>query len=281
VMDEIIQIWQHIPASLDPVLARIGSFQIRYYSLMYLAAFFCTYLIVVRRIRTENYEFSTAVIQDVFVWGIVGLLVGARLGYVLFYDMSHFIEHPLEIFLPVQWSGDGVLVTGIRGLSYHGGLLGIIAAVVIFCRRRGIRVLRLADLFAAAAPLGYTFGRLGNFINGELYGKVTSVPWGMYFPLDPTGRLRHPSQLYEALFEGLVLFALLWPLRQKFRTEGTLFGLYIAGYGIIRFVIEFFREPDLHLGYVLGPFSAGQLLCLAMIITGIVMIFVLQKRAKR
>ncbi|HET58692.1 MAG TPA: prolipoprotein diacylglyceryl transferase, partial [Deltaproteobacteria bacterium] len=247
-MNEIIQAWQHLPVSLDPVLASIGSFQIRYYSLMYLAAFFCTYLLVVRRTRTEHYEFSTIVIQDVFVWAIVGLLVGARLGYVLFYDMSYFIEHPLEVFLPVRWSDDGVFFTGIRGLSYHGGLLGITAAVVVFCRRRGIRVLRLADLFAAAVPLGYTFGRLGNFINGELYGKVTSVPWGMYFPLDPTRRLRHPSQLYEALFEGLVLFALLWPLRKKFRTEGTLFGLYIAGYGTIRFVIEFFREPDLHLG---------------------------------
>jgi phosphatidylglycerol:prolipoprotein diacylglycerol transferase len=126
----------------------------------------------------------------------------------------------------------------------------------------------VTDLFCSAAPLGYTFGRIGNFINGELYGRATDVPWGMFFPLDAGHLLRHPSQLYEAFFEGIVLFAVLWAIRKKFSFTGAVFALYIVGYGIVRFFIEFFREPDAHIGFVFGPLSMGQLLCLAMILTG-------------
>jgi phosphatidylglycerol:prolipoprotein diacylglycerol transferase len=153
-------------------------------------------------------------------------------------------------------------------MSYHGGAIAVLIATIIFCRRRRIDFWRFADLFSSAIPLGYTFGRFGNFINGELYGRATDVPWGMVFPLDPLRLLRHPSQLYEAFFEGIVVFAVLWMVRKRFSFTGALFALYIMGYGAVRFFIEFFRQPDAQLGFVLGPFSMGQLLCLLMIAAG-------------
>lgn len=277
-MGEFLQLWQNLPASIDPVLVSIGSFQLRYYSFMYLVAFLCTYLLATYRIRTEGYEYSKETVQDFFIWAIVGLLVGARLGYVLFYDFSYFAAHPLEVVLPFTWS-DGIRFTGISGLSYHGGALGVFVAAVFFCRRRRIRLFRFMDLIASAAPLGYTFGRIGNFINGELFGRVTTVPWGMYFPADATQSLRHPSQLYEAFFEGLVLFALLWSVRKGDWKEGSLLALYVAGYGTVRFFIEFFREADQHLGFVFGFLTMGQVLCLVMVAGGILFILI-QKRQK-
>jgi phosphatidylglycerol:prolipoprotein diacylglycerol transferase len=154
-------------------------------------------------------------------------------------------------------------------MSYHGGVLGVLLGTLIFCRKYRVNFWRLADLLSSAIPLGYTFGRIGNFINGELYGRVTTVPWGMYFPLDPSHQLRHPSQLYEALFEGIFLFCVVWPLRKKVRVEGGLFSIYLAGYGAVRFIIEFFRQPDPQLGFVLGPFTMGQILCALMILAGV------------
>jgi phosphatidylglycerol:prolipoprotein diacylglycerol transferase len=195
------------------------------------------------------------------------VILGGRLGYVLFYNLGYYLRHPLEIIFPFEFSG-GLRFVGISGMSYHGGAIAVLIAALIFCRKRGIDFWRLADLFSSVIPLGYTFGRIGNFINGELYGRATDVPWGMIFPLDPKRMLRHPSQLYEAFFEGIVLFALLWAVRKKFSATGLLFALYISGYGAVRFFIEFFREPDVQLGLVLGPFSMGQLLCLLMIMSG-------------
>ncbi len=160
-------------------------------------------------------------------------------------------------------------------MSYHGALIAIIIASVFFCRKHKLNFWLLSDLLSPAVPLGYTFGRLGNFINGELYGRVTSVAWGMYFPLDPTHQLRHPSQLYEALFEGVFLFIILWSLRKKVWASGRLFSLYLFGYGGIRFCLEFFRQPDPQLGFVFGPFTMGQILCFAMILSG-VLIFVIR-----
>jgi len=280
-MEGFLQFWQNLPGSVDPVLFTLGSFQIRYYSLMYIVGFLCTYILVVYRIRTEGYEYSTETIQDFFIWAILGLLLGARLGYVFFYDFGYFLEHPFEIILPFRRSDDGFIFTGISGLSYHGGALGVIVAAIVFCRRRKIAIFRFMDLFASVGALGYTFGRIGNFINGELYGRATNVPWGMYFPGDPEGLLRHPSQLYEALFEGLVLFFILWSLRRRPWPEGTILGLYVIGYGTVRFFLEFFREPDPHLGFLLGPFTMGQLLCLAMIAAGTVLMVILRARTSR
>jgi phosphatidylglycerol:prolipoprotein diacylglycerol transferase len=162
-------------------------------------------------------------------------------------------------------------------MSYHGGIIGVIIMSVLFCRKRKFDFWKFADLISPAIPLGYTFGRIGNFINGELFGRVTAVPWGMYFPLDPTQSLRHPSQLYEAFFEGIFLFAVLWALREKKLFDGALLGFYIFGYGFIRFMIEFFREPD----YMVGPISIGQFLCLLMMLGGIVLLGWLKKRQQK
>ena len=260
--------WQHLPFHISPNLLEIGSFQLRYYSLMYLVAFGLAYLLVSYRIRKENYEFTTGTIQDYFIWAILGVILGGRLGYVLFYNFDYYMAHPLEIFLPFDFS-DGIRFTGISGMSYHGGLVGFLAATVLFCRKAKISFWRFTDLLVPVIPLGYAFGRIGNFINGELYGRATDMPWGMYFPDDREGLLRHPSQLYEAFFEGIVLFALLWFIRKKRPFEGFLAALYLIGYGFARFFIEFVREPDAHLGFVLGPFSMGQVLCFIMIISGV------------
>ncbi|MBN1547415.1 MAG: prolipoprotein diacylglyceryl transferase [Syntrophaceae bacterium] len=261
--------WQHLPFHINPNLLEIGSFQLRYYSLMYLVAFGLVYLLVKHRIRKENYEFKIETIQDYFIWAILGVILGGRLGYVLFYNFGYYMSHPLEIFLPFEFS-NGIRFTGISGMSYHGGLLGFLLATVFFCRKMQIDFWRFVDLLIPVIPLGYTFGRIGNFINGELYGRATDVSWGMMFPADPLGLLRHPSQLYEAFFEGIVLFVLLWLLRRKRPFEGFLAAVYLIGYGTVRFFIEFYREPDSQLGFVLGPFSMGQVLCFVMILSGMV-----------
>ena len=266
-MENIIALWRDLPSHITPWLFQIGAFQLRWYSLMYLAAFLSVYLLVMRRIKADALPYKPELVQDFFTWAIFGVIVGGRLGYVLFYNLAYYLKHPLEIILPFQFEG-GIHFVGISGMSYHGGAIAVLLAGIIFCWKRGIDFWRFADLFASAIPLGYTFGRIGNFINGELYGRPTDVPWGMLFPLDPRHLLRHPSQLYEAFFEGIVLFAIFWAIRKKFSFTGAIFACYIAGYGVIRFVIEFFREPDSHLGFVYGPFSMGQILCLAMILTG-------------
>lgn len=276
-MESLIHFWQHLPAHTRPYLFEIGFFQLRYYSLMYIVAFLLTYFLVSHRIRTERYPYSMEMIQNAFIWIITGLILGARLGYVLFYNFEYYLQHPLEILLPFDFSG-GVRFVGISGMSYHGGVLGVLLAAVLFCRRYRIDFWNLADLVSPAVPLGYTFGRIGNFINGELYGRATTVPWGMYFPLDPSRRLRHPSQLYEAFFEGLFLFAMLWGIRKKSPFNGFLLALYIIGYGCVRLIIEFFREPDAQLGFIFGPLTMGQLLCLLMIFGGTA-VYLIRKQA--
>ena len=260
--------WQHLPEHINPNLFEFGSFQIRYYSLMYIIAFLLTYILATYRIKSENYEYKTEDVQDFFIWAIVGLILGARLGYVLFYNFTYYMNHPLEIILPFEFA-HGMRYVGISGMSYHGGAIGVFLASIIFCHKRQIHFWRFADLLCPTIPLGYTFGRIGNFINGELYGKITSMPWGMYFPLDFTHRLRHPSQLYEAFFEGIVLFIILWSIRKKGYFEGFLLALYLIGYGLIRFIIEFFREPDTQIGLIWGILSMGQILCILMVLTGV------------
>lgn len=265
---ECITAWQQLPYHISPTLFSIGSFQLRYYSLMYLVAFAVVYTLFYYRIRRREINISTEVFQDYLVWAMVGVIVGARLGYALFYNFSYYLVHPLEIILPFDFS-NGFRFVGLSGMSYHGGLIGVVLVTVLFCRRHKIRFWQFGDWLCAAAPLGYMFGRIGNFLNGELWGRATTMPWGMYFPLDATQSLRHPSQLYEALFEGLFLFIVLWSIRKRNPFEGFSVGLYIFGYGLVRFVIEFFREPDAHLGLVLGFNTMGQVLCLLMMLAGI------------
>lgn len=268
--------WQHLPEHINPNIFEFGSFQIRYYSLMYIIAFMLTYILATYRIKHENYEYKTEDVQDFFIWAIVGLIFGARLGYVFFYNFDYYMRHPLEIILPFEFA-HGMRYVGISGMSYHGGAIGVFLASIIFCHKRQIHFWRFADLLCPTIPLGYTFGRIGNFINGELYGKITSMPWGMYFPLDFTHRLRHPSQLYEAFFEGIVLFIILWSIRKKGSFEGFLLALYLIGYGLIRFIIEFFREPDTQIGLIWGILSMGQILCILMVLIG-VCIYMIRRR---
>lgn len=267
-MESLISAWQQLPAHLSPALFSIGSFQLRYYSLMYLVAFAVVYFLTTYRIKNENYDYNAEILQDYLVWAMLGVILGGRLGYALFYNFGYYVRHPLEIILPFDFS-NGFRFVGISGMSYHGGLIGVIIVSILFCRKYRIDFWQFGDLLCPAIPLGYMFGRIGNFINGELYGRVTTMPWGMYFPLDSTQSLRHPSQLYEAFFEGIVLFIFLWWMRKKKKFDGFLIGLYICGYGLVRFFIEFFREPDYQLGFVLGFMSMGQVLCLLMMATGI------------
>ena len=270
--------WQHIPERMDPVVFSIGSFKLQYYGLMYVVAFALTYVLVAYRLKHERrFQVTNEQFQALMTYMMLGVIVGARLGYVLFYNLSYFIKHPLEIFLPFDFS-DGVRFTGITGMSFHGGLICVILFAWLYCRKNNLRFLEMADLFIPAIPLGYTFGRIGNFINGELYGRVTTAPIGMIFPQAPNHALRHPSQLYEAFFEGVFLFLLLWSLRRRVRLPGAMLGLYLIGYGTVRFFIEFFRQPDAHLGYVLSSLSMGQVLCLLMIGVGLLLLVILKYR---
>ena len=274
------QWWQHIPEHLDPVIISIGSFKLQYYGMMYVVAFALTYMLVVYRLKRERrFQVNNEQLQALITYMMLGVIIGARLGYVLFYNAPYFLRHPLEIILPFDFS-DGVRFTGITGMSFHGGLICVILFAWLYCRKNGLSFLEMADLFIPAIPLGYTFGRLGNFINGELYGRMTSVPIGMFFPLAPGNSLRHPSQLYEAFFEGIFLFIVLWSLRRRIRLQGAMLGFYLIGYGTVRFFIEYFRQPDAHLGFVLSSFSMGQMLCLLMIAAGILLLVFLKHRCR-
>lgn len=278
-LNQFLKFWNHIPEHINPALFQIGQFQLRYYGLMYVIAFSVVYLLVLYRVNNEKYEYPKIIIQNYFIWAILGVMIGGRLGYVLFYNLKYYTSHPLEIILPFNFT-NGFHYTGIGGMSYHGGLIAVLLATILFCYKNKINFWHFTDLLVPAIPLGYTFGRLGNFINGELYGRVTTMPWGMYFPLDPTYQLRHPSQLYEAFFEGVFLFVILWLLRKRSPFNGFLISLYLIGYGTVRFFIEFVRQPDTQLGFILGPFTMGQLLSFSMILGGSV-VFLMKKKFKK
>ncbi len=266
---------------MSPVIFQIGWFKLQYYGLMYIAAFATTFFLVLYRLKHEKrFDISTDQVKDAITYLILGLIIGARLGYVLFYNLPHYLNHPLEIILPFSFA-NGITFTGISGMSYHGGLIGATLAGWLYVRRTKIDWWDGVDLFVPAIPLGYTFGRLGNFFNGELYGRVTTSSIGMYFPLAPTRQLRHPSQLYEAAFEGLFLFVVLWSIRRVKMPKGAMLAIYLIGYGTVRFVIEFFRQPDVQLGFVVGPFSMGQVLCFLMIAAGMMLFFYLWRLDQR
>ncbi len=242
--------------SIDPVLIKIGPLQVRWYGLMYLLGFLGAYLLIARQPKARSIGLVGAHLQDLIFHLAIGLIVGARLGYVLFYQFSNLAEYfrnPLEIL--AIWHG---------GMSFHGGLLGALLAGYLFCHRKKSPFWAVADCVIVTAPVGLGLGRLGNFINGELFGRPSSVPWAMVFP--EGGPLpRHPSQLYEAGLEGLVLFLILWKLKDFDLKPGGMVCAFLAFYGVFRFVVEFFREPDPHLGLLLGFMSMGQILCLSMV----------------
>jgi phosphatidylglycerol:prolipoprotein diacylglycerol transferase len=277
-MEALITWWQHLPEHMDPVIFEIGSFRLQYYGLMYIVAFAITYGLAAYRLRREKrFSMDGEQLQGLITALILGLIIGARLGYVLFYNLSYYLAHPLEILLPFEFSG-GIRFTGITGMSYHGGLIGVVIAAIWFVRKNQMNFFHMADLVVPCIPLGYTFGRLGNFINGELYGRITTHPIGMFFPFAPGAGRRHPSQLYEAFFEGIVLFIVLWGLKNRVPTRGAMLPLYLMGYGMVRFFIEYAREPDAHLGFIVSSLSMGQLLCLAMIAGGGGLLFYLMRR---
>ncbi len=241
---------------IDPVLARIGPLEIRWYGFMYLLGFAAAYFVIKSELRRKNGPIPPDRADDFLFYLIMGLLIGARVGYALFYNFDAYLAAPWEIL--IVWHG---------GMSFHGGLIGMVASGYIFTRARHVDFMSLADIGALAGPIGLMLGRIGNFINCELYGRVTTVPWGIIFP--GAGPLpRHPSQLYESLFEGLILFIILWLLRKKTTKHGQILAAFLILYGIFRFLIEFFREPDPQLGFLFQWLTMGQLLCAFMIILG-------------
>ncbi len=252
-----------IPApQIDPVALQLGWLSIRWYSLAYIVGLVCAWLLARYMSRKTNNIFTIFKLDDFLSWATIGIILGGRLGYVFFYNLHYFVEFPLEIF--AIWHG---------GMSFHGGLLGVIVAAVLFSHKKKIPLFCMSDMLVCVTPIGLFFGRLANFINGELYGRVThAVPWAMVF--DRGGREpRHPSQLYEALFEGVILFlilnALWWFCPRCRERRGYLTGLFFIFYAVFRFMLEFSREPDSHLGFVFFTLSMGQLLCLPMFFFGL------------
>ena len=273
-MGDIVSWWQHLPGNMSPVLFELGPLKLRYYGLMYVVAFAIVYALALFRIKKEEaFSITKAQVGDLGTAMILGLIIGARLGYVVFYNFSYYLGHPLEIIFPFEFS-NGFRFVGIAGMSYHGGLIGVIVGALIYCRKSKVAFWEAADLLIPAIPLGYTFGRLGNFINGELYGRITTRAIGMYFPQAPGNALRHPTQLYEAFFEGIFLFCILWLGRKHIKPAGASIAVYLMGYGCVRFFIEFYREPDEHLGLVFLTLTMGQLLCLSMIACGLVLLVI-------
>jgi phosphatidylglycerol:prolipoprotein diacylglycerol transferase len=259
--------WQTLPYNIDPTLVQFGTFQIKYYGLMYIVAFSVTFYLLNYRIKKKEFDIKKEVLENYFFSVILFILIGGRMGYVLFYNFSYFINNPLEVFLPFRFR-NGFEFTGIAGMSYHGAVIAAFFGTYYFAKKNKLNFLELTDFVVTAAPLGYTFGRIGNFLNGELYGRVTDVPWGMYFPMAGDEMLRHPSQLYEAVFEGILIFSVLWILRNKKFRHGFFVSAYLILYGTVRFFIEFVREPDDHLGFVLAGMTMGQVLCVFMILSG-------------
>lgn len=246
----------------DPVAVHLGPIAIRWYGLMYLVGFGIAFWLGRVRIAAKAGRVTYAMLDDLLFFVVLGVVFGGRLGYVLFYKPGYYFSNPLEIL--AVWHG---------GMSFHGGFLGVLLAVWYAARKHGLRWLELTDFVAPLIPLALAAGRMGNFINGELYGRVTDVPWGMLFHSPGAGALpRHPSQLYEFMLEGVLLFVILWVFSAKPRPVGAVSGAFLLGYGVFRFTAEFFREPDDFLGLLALGLSMGQWLSLPMIVLGVGML---------
>ena len=274
---------EHSIHHIQPYIFEIANFQLRYYGLMYVLGFVFFLVFMRREIKLKKIDLTNEEFDSLFSWLIIALLIGARLGYVIFYNPGYYIDHPIEIIWPFR---DGKLV-GFSGMSFHGGLLGCILAGVIWCRKFKKSFFEIGGKVVVVAPLGLLFGRLGNFLNGELWGRVTDAKWAMYFPgeaglaWDTPMRVirqyieagyiqaRHPSQLYEAATEGLLLFLIMLLLHIK-NTPGSIrIGALLIGYAVFRTFCEFFRQPDEQLGFLFGWVTMGQLLSFFMVAGGI------------
>lgn len=254
-----------LPA-LDPVFLTIGPLQFRWYGLMYVLGFIASYFLIRSEIRRKNLPLTRDDAADLVFYGALGVVLGGRIGYILFYNLEYYLSNPLRIF--AVWEG---------GMSFHGGLLGVLTGILIYARRKKLDFFTLMDMLAQCAPIGLGLGRIGNFINGELYGRVTDVPWGMIFP--GGGDLpRHPSQLYEAVLEGALLFIMVRLAGRRSTAISVPTWTFCAGYGLFRFIVEFFRQPDAQIGTFQGIFSMGQLLSLPMFLAGMVMLIRVLRR---
>jgi len=246
----------------DPIALQVGPVGIHWYGLTYLVAFGLFLWLASLRTRQPHWAqagWSLRDVEDMLFWGVLGVIIGGRLGYVLFYKPGYYAAHPLEALM--VWKG---------GMSFHGGMLGVIGALALYARQRAWRFLDVMDLIAPCVPIGLASGRVGNFINGELWGRAAdpSLPWAMVFPQSGSAIARHPSQLYQVALEGLLLFVLLWMYARRPRLPGQVSGLFLIGYGALRFVAEFFREPDSFLGPLALGMSMGQWLCVPMVLAG-------------
>ncbi len=253
--------------AIDPVLVAIGPLKIHWYGIMYLVGFTAVWLLGQKRAEQRWSPIKPEAIEDLVTYGALGVILGGRMGYILFYNFGEFIHDPLILFK--IWQG---------GMSFHGGMLGVFVAMGLFAKQQQCTLFQLTDFIAPIAPIGLGAGRLGNFINSELYGRTTDVPWAMVFPNGGT-LPRHPSQLYEAFLEGLVLFIILWFYTKKPRPTMAATGLAVGCYGAFRFFIEFFRMPDAHLGFVaLDWLTMGQILSTPMIIIGALLFYMANQR---
>jgi len=251
---------------INPILIDLGPIKIGWYGLMYVLGFIASYLLVRYQMKKKDFGILKVEVENLYFYLIIGLVVGARLGYVFFYDLKAYFRDPLEIF--AIWHG---------GMSFHGGLIGVIIVGILFSWKNQKSFWKISDLIIVTVPIGLGLGRIGNFINGELYGRVTNVPWGLVFPKG--GELpRHPSQLYECALEGGALFLILWFIKDRKIPAGGLLAIFLILYGLFRFFVEFFREPDAHLGFIFGPFTMGQILCSFMIIGGILILLYLKRK---
>ena len=248
--------------ALDPVAFSIGPFSVRWYALAYLAGFICAGLVMWRTQRRWKLGLTLDDVLSIMIGIVFGIIIGARLFYVVFYGAGYYLENPLEIFM-----------LNHGGMSFHGGLVGAVVGGSLVCRRYGISIPTVCDMGVIGAPIGLFFGRCANFVNGELWGKETDLPWGVMF--ETGGEVyRHPSQLYEAVLEGVVIFVVLYALSRRVppRPQGTFMGAFLALYGVFRFLVEFVRVPDAQLGYLFGPITMGQLLSLPLVLLGIVIL---------
>ena len=254
----------------NPSLIALGPLSIQYYAITWLLSALLIYLFLKQHKIIKEIGLSKDDVNDmVFLYGLFfGAMCGGRIGYMIFYGTDQLINNPLSLFY--IWQG---------GLSFHGGLLGVVGALIIFCKKKNISFLRLMDGVALAMPIGLGIVRIGNFLNGELYGKPTDGDWGFIFPTDPFGILRHPSQLYESIGEGLILFILLFIINSRTEIKGVVSSFFLIFYGSIRFIIEFYRQPDSHIGYIaFDTLSMGQMLCLPMIVIGFVILMYSRKQ---
>ena len=248
--------------NFDPVAISIGPVSVHWYGLMYLIGFFAGVLLGIYRARSSDNDWHKDQVWDLLFYVAMGVIFGGRLGYILFYKLSYYLSHPIEIFY--LWQG---------GMSFHGGLLGVLVAMVLFARKTNKSFWNVTDFLAPLVPIGLGTGRIGNFINQELWGGVTNVPWGVVFPA-ADALPRHPSQLYEALLEGLILFVVLWLYSARPRLPGRVSGLFLVGYALSRIIVEFFRQPDSHLGYVAFNWvTMGQVLSLPMLLFGVWLLY--------